>query len=86
MSKVALAFGSLSTNLLRDTTAAAGWLLFVTIVAAIVEGLIIVSRFLNFGFINKFGTIVHIVVSVHILIQIGASVYNVSTFLKTPVL
>ena len=56
-------------NLLRDTTAAAGWLLFVTIVAAIIEGLIIVSRFLNFGFINKFGTIVHIVVSILVLDQ-----------------
>ena len=56
-------FNAFSTNLLRDTNAAAGWLLFVTIVAAIVEGLILVSRFLNFGFARKFGTIIHIVVS-----------------------
>ena len=52
-------------NLLRDTNAAAGWLLFVTIVAGIIEGLILVSRFLNFGFINEFATIVHIVVSIY---------------------
>lgn len=42
---------------------AAGWLLFVVLVTMPVEGLILASRFLNFGFVTKFSTIVHIVVS-----------------------
>ena len=56
------------TEVLRgNSISAAGWLLFVTIITMIVEGLILACRFLNFGFMKKLGIIANIVVSNSIL-------------------
>ncbi len=61
-----MALGNLNSIVIISTTdfhAAPGWLLFVVIVTMAVEGLILASRFLNFGFVTKFNKIFHIVVS-----------------------
>ena len=50
-------FESLSSR----SQAAAGWLIFVTVIAMLVEGALIAARFLNFGFVAT--TIFQIVVS-----------------------
>ena len=51
----------LQGGLLPRSQAAAGWLIFVTVIAMLVEGALIATRFLNFGFVAT--TIFQIVVS-----------------------
>ena len=45
-------------------TSACGFLVFLAIMVMLIEGTIIALRFLNFGIVNKFITIFHIVVCV----------------------
>ena len=48
----------------RDSASgAAGWLIFVTIIAMAIEGVVVLLRFLNLRFINQFMTIFLIAVS-----------------------
>ena len=56
-------------NLGRDTSAAGGWLVFVTLITLIIEGLLLAGRFLVFGFAVTYATIVHIVVSHFIVLK-----------------
>lgn len=52
----------IGTSVVRNILGSAGWLVFVSLVVMIYEGIVIIARFVNFNFINNFTPIVFCVV------------------------
>ena len=65
-------------NLLRardGVISASGWIIFVAIAVLVIEGVILAIRFLNFGFVESYSTIVFIVVSLRSCSMYGIPLY-----------